>query len=168
MSGRFPSLWCFLLVILGLSALPCAPARAAESEPKREKPADAAQSHYNAGLELVEQGRHAAARVEFEKALELKGEDPDILNMLAFTLRKTGELERAFELYERALTARERFPQAREYLGEAHIQAALHQIRILRGYGAEGQEELEVLLDALRRAANLAAGTDFEVEPANW
>jgi tetratricopeptide (TPR) repeat protein len=106
--------------------------------------------------------------VKFEKAYEMDDEDPEILNMLAFTMRKTGDLEGAFAFYEQALALRERFPQAREYLGEAHLQAALLQIQILAGYGAEGEAELAALLDALKRAANQAAGTDFEVDPASW
>jgi len=53
--------------------------------------------------------------------------------MLAFTQRKTGHLDDAFRNYRRALEISRPFPQAREYLGEAHIQAALQQVEILRG-----------------------------------
>ena len=141
--------------------------QAAGSESK-EEPKTTAESLYNEGVKLVEEGRHAAARVKFEKAHDMEDDDPDILNMLAFTMRKTRDLEEAFELYEEALEKRDRFPQAREYLGEAHIQAALFQIQTLQSYGEDGEEELAALLDALKRAANQAAGTDFEVQPANW
>ena len=156
-----------VLFALVLAVFSPAELRAADSGTK-EAPKTSAETLYNEGMALVEEGRHAAARVKFEKALQMDGKDPDVLNMLAFTLRKTGELEKAFALYERALDQRERFPQAREYLGEAHIQAALLQIQLLKSYGEEGQEELAALLDALKRAANQAAGTDFEVEAANW
>jgi tetratricopeptide (TPR) repeat protein len=156
-----------LFLILAAGAFPVTTAQAAGSETK-EEPKNTWETLYNEGMELAEEGRHAAARVKFEEAYKLQGDDPDVLNMLAFTMRKTGDLEGAFAMYEKALQKRERFPQAREYLGEAHLQAALKQVYALRSYGAEGQEELNALLDALKRAANEAAGTDFEVEPARW
>lgn len=156
-----------ILLALLFGVLGSEETRAAGSDTK-EEPKTTAESLYNEGVALSDEGRHAAARVKFEKAYEMDADDPDILNMLAFTMRKTGDLEEAFEIYEEALEKRDRFPQAREYLGEAHLQAALQQIQILKSYGADGEAELAALLDALKRAANQAAGTDFEVEPAAW
>lgn len=161
---------CFLVTLvltLLIAGLALTEAHASGSDTK-EEPKNTADSLYNEGVKLAEEGRHAAARVKFEEAHELKSDDADILNMLAFTMRKTGDLEQAFEVYQRALAQRDQFPQAREYLGEAHIQAALIQIQTLRSYGPEGEQELASLLDVLKRAANQAAGTDFEVEAANW
>jgi tetratricopeptide (TPR) repeat protein len=156
-----------LLVLALLTVCTRVTALAAGSDPK---PAlkNTAETLYNEGIVLAEEGRHAAALQKFRAAQELKADDPDILNMIAHSLRKTGELEEAFATYEKALQLRDRFPQAREYLGEAHLQAALIQVQILRSYGTEGEEELATLLEALKRAANEAAGTDFEVAPAKW
>lgn len=159
----FPLLTGLVLV----SALSASAALAAGSDPK-PAPKSTAETLYNEGIVLAEEGRHAAALQKFRAAQELKADDPDILNMIAHSLRKTGKLEEAFATYEKALQLRDRFPQAREYLGEAHLQAALIQVQILRSYGAEGEAELAALLDALKRAANEAAGTDFEVSPAKW
>ena len=48
---------------------------------------------------------------------------------------------------------RPKFPEAREYLGEAHIQAAIREIETLKSYGADGKEELADLVKALKDAA---------------
>lgn len=163
---RIHSLFC-LIALVGALSLPAATCRAAGSETK-EKPKNAAETLYNEGVALAEEGRHAAALVKFRAAHEQNPGDADVMNMLAHSLRKTGKLDEAFAMYEKALAARENFAKAREYLGEAHLQAALIQVQILRGYGKEGEKELAALLDALRRAANEAAGTDFEVTPSAW
>lgn len=163
-----PSRARFLFALLALATLQPAPrALAAGSETKSE-PKNTAETLYNEGVKLAEEGRHAAALVKFEEAHEKDPNDPDVMNMLAHSLRKTGKLDAAFAMYEKALEKRERFAQAREYLGEAHLQAALIQVQVLRSYGEEGAAELAALLDALKRAANEAAGTDFEVAPSNW
>lgn len=109
---------------------------------------------FTRGMELVQQGKYEDARERFEMALKKRKNDPDVLNMLAYTQRKTGHLEDAFENYRKALAARPKFPQAREYLAEAHLQAALLQVDVLRGYGPEGQKELDQVLAILRQAAD--------------
>jgi tetratricopeptide (TPR) repeat protein len=105
------------------------------------------------GMELVKDGKYEDARERFEMALKKRKNDPDVLNMLAYTQRKTGHLEDAFENYRKALAGRPKFPQAREYLAEAHLQSVLLQVDVLRGYGPEGQKELDQILSMLRKAA---------------
>jgi tetratricopeptide (TPR) repeat protein len=78
-------------------------------------------------------------------------------NLLAYCQRKTGKLDEAFLNYRKALELKPEFPEAREYLGEAHLQAVLREIEILRGYGDVGQKELEQLVAALRETADKAA-----------
>ena len=79
--------------------------------------------------------------------------DPDILNMLAYSQRKLGRTDEAIVNYHKALALRARFPEAREYLGEAYLQAALEQLRILKTYGADGEEGREELIEAFKEAA---------------
>ncbi|MFO1169549.1 MAG: tetratricopeptide repeat protein [Hyphomicrobiaceae bacterium] len=59
------------------------------------------------------------------KALEAlnKLEDPRVLNYLGYSHRKIGETDKGIELYLKALTIAPDFVQAREYLGEAYVQA---------------------------------------------
>jgi tetratricopeptide (TPR) repeat protein len=119
---------------------------------------DEADQLYARGMELAEEGKFEEALVRFEQAGKKRKKDPEILNMLAFCQRKTGDLESAFENYARALEIKPKFPQAREYLAEAHLQAALAQLEILRGYAPEGEQERAELVAAIRRmAAEVAA-----------
>lgn len=109
-----------------------------------------AASLFDEGVTLVEKGDYEEALARFEAASEETTDDPDILNMLAFTQRKLGRLDEAFETYAQALELRPRFPQAREYLGEAHLQAVVAQLALLKSYGDEGTEAYDQLLTALR------------------
>jgi tetratricopeptide (TPR) repeat protein len=112
---------------------------------------DEADQLYERGLQLAEEEKYEEALARFEQANKKRKKDPEILNMLAFCQRKTGDLEAAFENYARALEIQPKFPQAREYLAEAHLQAALMQLEILRGYGSEGEKETQELVSAIRR-----------------
>ena len=119
---------------------------------------DEADQLYQRGLELAKEQKFEEALARFEQANKKRKKDPEILNMLAFCQRKTGDLEKAFENYAKALEIRPKFPQAREYLAEAHLQAALQQLEILRGYGADGEKERAELVTAMRRlSAEVAA-----------
>lgn len=154
-----------VMVTAAVLARPAAPpVHAAGTETKPAE--DSASELYNQGLELAENGDYAAARKKFEKAHAEDTEDADILNMLAFTMRKTGDLEKAFETYEKALAQRDRFPQAREYLAEAHVQAVLDQVTVLRSYGEEGADQLAAIAEELRRAlAEVAAHVPASAKP---
>lgn len=114
---------------------------------------DEADRLYERGLELSKDGKFEEALARFEQANKKRKKDPEILNMLAYCQRKTGDIDSAFQNYAKALEIRPKFPQAREYLAEAHLQAALEQLRILRGYGREGEEELWALVAAIRKAS---------------
>jgi len=92
----------------------------------------------------------------FEKALKKDKNNPDTLNMLAHAQRKTGLIDKALENYKRALDLRPNFPEAREYLGEAYIQAALRELDTLKSYGKSGEEQAEDLTkDFVEGAENL-------------
>lgn len=115
----------------------------------REDPA----AHFAQGQQALEAKNYRVALDHFEQAVRGDRKNPDYLNMLAYTQRKLGKLEDAFKNYASALDRREKFPQAREYLGEAHIQAALEQLAKLQSYGPEGEKELKMLIEAFQRAA---------------
>jgi tetratricopeptide (TPR) repeat protein len=121
-----------------------------------EAKVDEADQMYQRGMELAEAGKFEEALVRFEQAAKKRKNDAEILNMLAFCQRKTGDLEHAFENYQKALEIKPVFPEAREYLGEAHLQAALQQVEILRGFGPQGAEQLGELVAALKKAAEQA------------
>jgi len=138
-----------------------------ESEPG---PGGRASKLYNQGYELVQKLKaqeedgsitgHEVAR-NYRKALSIfkdaiarEPKDPDILNMLAYSQRKTGAYESAIGNYKKALAERPIFPEAREYLGEAYLQLALQQVKQLKSYGAKAEHELEDLTASIKIAAD--------------
>ena len=111
-------------------------------------------------VSLYDQGIEATKNNDFQKALKLfeqasreSKNNPDILNMLAHTQLKLGMIEESLDSYKKALKLRPKFPEAREYLGEAYIQATLREIETLKSYGSEGTESLEDLKKAFKEAA---------------
>ncbi len=128
---------------------------------------DVAAGLYEEALEKIADARYRKAIKLLKKANRRDSGNPDILNMLAFSERKLGNLKAAFSYYGRALELRPTFPEAREYLGEAHIDAALRQLALLRSYGEDGKQAHASLLDALKRAA---AGGDADAtgQPRSW
>ena len=143
------------IVLAILASLdPLGRAAAAPAGSKKDKPeaaSDPARELYEQGLQKVQANDFNAALDLFERAQKTKKNDPEILNMLAFTQRKLGDLDAAFANYAKALELRPDFPQAREYLAEAHLQAAMAQMKILRESGSEA--EVAQLLDAFAKAA---------------
>jgi len=142
-----------LLAAIVLAATLAAVEAAGTKKPKDDPGTDPVAKLYAEGEGLVWAGKYDEALAVFEKAHKKDKKNPDVVNMLAYTQRKTGDLDSAFENYARALELKPRFPEAREYLGEAHIDAVLREIETLRGYGAEGQKELAELIQALKKAA---------------
>jgi tetratricopeptide (TPR) repeat protein len=117
------------------------------------KPKGSDESAFEEGRRLVERGSFARARNAFERANDEKPSDPDVLNMLAYTQRKTGKLDLAIDNYKRALKLRPDFPQAHEYLAEAYLQLALRQLKVLERYGESAEAERQALEEAIRAAA---------------
>ena len=163
------------LAIPAVFLLCAASAFAAGSGSKSETPEaskDPAIQLYEEGLKKVEAKDWNGALSLFERAHQAKKKDPEILNMLAFTQRKTGQLDEAFTNYAKVLQMRPEFPQAREYLAEAHLQAAMEQMKILREYGSDAQAEVALLLDAFAKAAHTVgvrtAGTAGADSTRRW
>lgn len=123
-----------------------------EDDTQAEQTSERSETLYEQGLRWSETGQLDKALAAFSQAAKQDRNNPNVHNMLAFTKRQLGDLEGAFASYEKALALKPRFPEAREYLGEAHIQALLREVEILQSYGAEGEEALADLIAALRAA----------------
>jgi len=108
---------------------------------------------FEAGKALADKKQYRAALKKFKQALRKDKNNADVLNMIAYSSRKLGLLDAAFDYYDQALRVKPHFPEAREYLGEAHIQATLKEIKTLESYGAEGNHSREELIEALKQAA---------------
>ncbi len=72
--------------------------------------------------------------------------------MLAYSQRKSGSINIAIETSKRALRLRPNFPQAREYLGETYLQAALRELIALERAGKAASHQHARLLRALHEA----------------
>src|SRR5580704_9363078 len=99
-------------------------------------------SLYDQGLAASQANDFQKALPLFEQALRNDPNNPDVLNMLAHSQRKIGLIDESIANYNKALQLRPRFPEAREYLGEAYIQAALREVEILKSYGSDAGDEL--------------------------
>ncbi len=120
---------------------------------ERQPAPETAASLYDKGVAADKAGNDRDALDYFRQALKKDKNNPDILNMLAHSERKLGMINEAIDDYWKALKLRPRFPQAREYMGEAYIQATLKEIETLKSYGKDGEEERNDLIKAFKDAA---------------
>lgn len=141
------------LAIAASSSPPSAP-RSSSSAPEVQKGQKSWQDLYEEGLELSKAEDYQGARKLFEQAEVMQPKSPEVLNMLAYTQRKTGDLDQALVNYHKALEIKPKFPQAREYLGEAYLQAAMREAETLKGYGDDGVSQVQQLANAFQEAAS--------------
>jgi Flp pilus assembly protein TadD len=81
----------------------------------------------------------------------------DVYNLMGFSLRKSGDLERAYTFYRKALEYEPNHKGALEYLGELYVERgelakAREHVRLLTRLCPSGCEELDDLQAALAQA----------------
>ncbi len=89
---------------------------------------------------------------KFEKAYRKDKKNPDVLNYLGFTLRKTGSLEKAETYYLKGLELDAGHLGINEYLGELYVQTnrielAKKRLTVLKGCNCDEYEELKELIE---------------------
>ena len=89
---------------------------------------------------------------KFEKAYKKNKKNADILNYLGFTLRKTGEFEKAEFFYLKGLELDASHLGINEYLGELYVQTnrielAQKRLEVIQGCGCEEYKELKELIE---------------------
>ena len=89
---------------------------------------------------------------KFEKAYKKNKKSADILNYLGFTLRKTGNFEKAEDFYLKGLELDAGHLGINEYLGELYVQTnrielAKKRLEVLNGCECEEYEELKELIE---------------------
>ena len=123
-------------------------------------------SLYKAGKKLVSRAKkleeknkiekakklYLKAYEKFEKAYTKDKKNADILNYLGYTLRKTGNLEKAETYYLQGLELDAAHLGINEYLGELYIQTdrielAKERLEVLNGCKCEEYEELKELIE---------------------
>ena len=95
---------------------------------------------------------YSKALINFEKAYAKDKKNADILNYLGFTLRKTGNLEKAELFYLKGLELDAGHLGINEYLGELYvntnrIELAKKRLDVLNGCKCEEYEELKELIE---------------------
>ena len=86
-----------------------------------------------------------------KEANKMEPNNPDVLNYLGITLRKTGDLKNAEIFYLEGLILDSTHPGINEYLGELYletnrIELAKERLEALRGCDCEEFEELDALI----------------------
>ncbi len=131
--------------------------KASTSQCKQKK-----SSELNLNDRLYNEGRLLAKTGAYEKAIAVlktaDQQDPQVLNYLGYSYRKSGDLKTAIGYYKTALAIDPDFVLAREYLGEGYVKAGrldlakleLEQIGKRCGKGCKEYVEL----------ASVIAGTD--------
>ena len=123
-------------------------------------------SLYEAGKKLVKRAKRLEKKDKIEKAkkLYLKAYDKlekayaknkknaDILNYLGYTLRKTGDFEKAEKFYLKGLELDAGHLGINEYLGELYVQTgriklAKERLQVLNGCNCEEYDELKELIE---------------------
>ena len=106
-----------LAIVAGLLA-PVA-AIAADTE---ETPASAAAGDLESARALVDAQKYDEALPALRQLDQQSPNNPDILNLIGFSLRKSGKPEEAFDYYNRALALNPHHRGANEYLGELYLE----------------------------------------------
>lgn len=86
--------------------------------------------------ELIESEQYQAAIDELQQALQESPDDPDLLNLTAFSQRKLQRFDEAMVNYQKALEIAPDHRGANEYLGELYLQL---------GQVEKAEERLQVL-----------------------
>jgi predicted Zn-dependent protease len=122
-------------------------------------PDNAANPDYVRAKSLVDAGDYAAALPKLS-ALEMQSpNDPDILNLIGFSMRKTGHPDQALGYYDRALAQNPEHLGANEYLGELYLEMkqpakAAERLAVLEKACGDCEEFQELKEKIAQQAAN--------------
>jgi tetratricopeptide (TPR) repeat protein len=132
MTIRFSSTCAVTAILMGL-ALGVAPAaRAADTI----SPAALTKADLKPARDKIAAGDFAGAIPILTTVLKDSPKDPDALNLMGFSLRKTGKWQDALSYYNQALAIEPKHLGANEYLGELHAE---------RGEMDKAKERLAIL-----------------------
>ena len=94
---------------------------------------------------------YAQAFDKLEKAHKSDKKNPDILNYMGFTTRKTGNFEKAEKFYLKGLSIKPNHNGINEYLGELYVQTnridkANERLEVLKNCNCNEYKELELII----------------------
>lgn len=110
-------------VLAATIALACAaPAFAVDSGGSSDGPSMATAPDLSQVRVLINANDFAGAVAALKPIVAQHPDDPDALNLMGYSLRKSGDVERAFGFYRKALNINPRHRGANEYLGELYVE----------------------------------------------
>ena len=113
-------------IALALGLLAAVPAGAAgtssNSSTNTSSNAGSAADDYDAAVADVKAGSYDAAIPLLQKVVAVSPRNPDALNYLGFSYRKTGKTDEALAYYQKALDLQPKHLGANEYLGELYLE----------------------------------------------
>lgn len=123
-----------------------------------ETPASAASGGFDAVRLLVDAQEYDQALPALRQLDQQSPDNPDVLNLIGFSLRKTGRTEEALDYYTRALALNPRHRGANEYLGELYLETqrpekAKERLAVLRQACGDCEESRDLQAKIDRYAA---------------
>jgi len=143
--------------LLSVAALPTLSDAFAEDD--TPTPDNAANPDYMAVKAEVDAGAYQAALTRLMALDQATPNDPDILNLIGFSLRKTGHPDQALDYYGRALAQEPDHLGANEYLGELYLELkqpvkAQERLAVLEKACGDCEEYRELKEKIAQQAAN--------------
>ena len=151
------------IIILFLTLLIITNAFAAGSDSSSSGSSE--QSMYDEGIKLVKRAGKLEKKDKLEKAKKLYSQafkkfdkaylkdkkNPDILNYLGYTSRKSGNFSAAEDFYLKGLSINPKHNGINEYLGELYVQTnridkANERLEILKNCNCDEYKELELII----------------------
>jgi predicted Zn-dependent protease len=106
---------------LGLACLLAGPVGAYAADTS-ETPANSESTDFNSARALVDAQKYDEALTALRQLDQQGPNNPDVLNLIGFSLRKIGKMDEALDYYDRALALNPQHRGANEYLGELYLQ----------------------------------------------
>lgn len=146
MSNRFA-----IAVVLGLAAFT---AQAADSPEPAARPARPAAADLTQARALIAKQDWNAAIAELKRAVRSAPKNADVHNLLGYSYRNAGQIDKAFSEYEIALGIDPKHRGAHEYVGVAYLIAkrpdkANEHLAALKSICGENCEEYQDLAKAI-------------------
>ena len=100
---------------------------------------------------------YAQAFNKLEKAYKSDKKNPDILNYMGFTTRKTGNFEKAEKFYLEGLSLKPNHNGINEYLGELYVAKnrmalAKERLKVLESCNCEEYQELKEIIEGTKKS----------------
>ena len=135
----------------------CAPLALAEDDTV-QAPESAGSAEFATLKSMVDAGDYAEALPQLQALNTAIPNDPDVLNLIGFSLRKTGHADQALDFYQQALARMPEHLGANEYLGELYLelkqpQKAKERLEVLRQACGGACTEFEELQEKIDRVA---------------